>query len=61
MLSGVNGQRLAMGIGGFLAAYVSITVLISNGFDNAFMLVFASGLVASVALMAFQMRANHKR
>lgn len=56
----MNVERLAMGVGGFLVAYVSITVLISNGFDNALMMVFGSGLVASVALMAFQIRANHK-
>ncbi|WP_187277292.1 hypothetical protein [Methylobacterium sp. WL103] len=54
-------ERLAMGVGGSLVAYVSITVLISNGFDNALMMVFASGFVASVTLMAFQIRANHKR
>jgi predicted membrane-bound spermidine synthase len=57
----VNVERLAMGVGGFLVAYVSITVLISNGFDNALMMVFVSGVVASVAFMAFQIRANHKR
>jgi hypothetical protein len=49
----VNGQRLAIGIDGFLLAYVTSTVLIANGFDNALMIVFASGIVASVALMAF--------
>ena len=58
---GVNVGRLAMGFGGFLVAYVSITVLITNGFDNALIMVFASGVVASVTLMAFQIRANHKR
>ncbi|MFK5599936.1 hypothetical protein ACFZ8E_23510 [Methylobacterium sp. HMF5984] len=57
----MNVERLAMGIGGFLVAYVSITVLISNGFDNALMMVFVSGLVASVALLALQIRANLKR
>ena len=57
----MNVERLAMGVGGFLVAYVTITVLISNGFDNALMIVFASGVVASVALMAFQIRANQKR
>ena len=60
-LLGVNVGRLSMGLGGFLVAYVSIKVLISNGFDNALMMVFASGVIASVALMAFQIRANHKR
>ena len=57
----MNVERLAMGVGGFLVAYVSITVLISNGFDNALMMVFGSGVVASVALMAFQIRASQKR
>ena len=57
----MNVERLAMGVGGFLVAYVSITVLISNGFDNALMMVFGSGVVASVTLMALQIRANHKR
>ncbi|WP_187276207.1 hypothetical protein [Methylobacterium sp. WL116] len=57
----MNVARFAMGIGGFLVAYVSITVLISNGFDNALMMVFVSGLVASVALLALQIRANLKR
>lgn len=57
----MNLERLALGVGGFLVAYVSITVLVWIGFDNALMMVFASGVVASVALMAFQIRANHKR
>ncbi|WP_187277254.1 hypothetical protein [Methylobacterium sp. WL103] len=57
----MNVGRLAMGFGGFLVAYVSITVLVWIGFDNALMMVFASGVVASVALMAFQIRANQKR
>ena len=50
-----------MGFGGFLVAYVSITVLVWNGFDNALMMVFAFGVVASVALMAIQIKINHKR
>jgi hypothetical protein len=57
----VNAERLAMGVGGFIVAFGSISVLLANGFDNALIMVLVSALVASAALVAIQIKINLKR
>ncbi len=54
-------QRVVMGLGTFVVAFVSISVLKANGFDDAPVMVLAAGLIAAVALGYVQYRAARKR
>jgi hypothetical protein len=39
-------QKLAMGLGGFIVAFVSVGVLRENGYQNAPVIVLGAGLLA---------------
>ena len=60
-LSAMSLKRVAMGLGAFVLAFVSLIALKANGFDNAPVMVLAAGFIAAVALGYMQYRAVHKR
>jgi hypothetical protein len=46
----MNKSRLAMGLAGFLVAFVAVVVLKTNGHQNAPSAVFVAALVAGIAV-----------